>query len=419
MSNYSFTAFGKNRNNTATAPTAPTTGGTAKPRTDRQVSYYLDLCRQRKVAPKNYIKMNYEELAVEISAVKEFYPASESQIKVIKDKIISLSGFGVEINEPDYSKLTGGREGSASSLIEKLFEMERQYSDKMEVTEPQLEMLVSMYLCPDVPFESLGINRKVILTPITSYSSDLPYDEQFAHQTWRKMMPDEFAEEVKSKMFKRDASAFIDAYRGVFHTWKTTRIRPEQEKYIRQLEARMADLSSPSVVEWSVDINGNMVQIMKNTDVVKEYNPRGIEPLDDLSLKMFSVEDASTYIDILKSEQGRKELYTYGEVSDNSMTFEDIRTADTKEKKSQHDMAELEDLMFRLEAVAGYENEEIHNTITPYLFEDDVDNEIVEENKDKVRDFMKFLVAEDYITFDGMIELCRECKVAQHILLGL
>lgn len=421
MANYTFTNFGKNRgtsnNTTFGRQNTPSTGVKAK--TERQIQYYRDLCAQRKVTPKNYILMSYDELAQEIATVKDFYPASDAQIKIIKDKLQSLSEFGQEINAPDFSTLTGGKNGTASSLIEALLKLERQHTDKIGVTEPQIEMLVGMYLCPDVPFEAIGVNRKVLLNPVISYSSDMPYDEQFAHQTWRKMTPDEFANEIKNKVTKRDASAFIDAHRGIFHTWKTTRIRPEQERYIRQLEDRMADLSSPTVVEWSVDINGNMVQIIKQDETRKEYNPRGCEPLDDLSLKMFSVEDASTYIDILKSELNRKELYSYGEVSDNSMTFEAIRTPSTSEKKRDKEMQQLEDLMFRLEAVAGYENDEIHQTITPYLFEDDVDCEIVQENKDKVRDFMKFLIAEQYITFDGMIQICSDCEIAQHILLGL
>ena len=222
------------------------------------------------------------------------YPASEPQIQIIKDKIESLSKMGVNINAPDFSKLTGGRTGTASTLIESLIEMERQYNDVLPPSEAQLQFLVSMYLCPDIPFEeNFEIKRKLDL----------------GEGMWRKLTPEEFAEEIKSKMKKRDASAFIDAHRGVFHTWKTTRIRPEQFKYIRQLEERMRDLSSPSAIEWCVDEEGNLVQVSKaKVDKSKDYNPTGYIPLEDMELLMFSVEQASQYIDMLKSEQGRKDL---------------------------------------------------------------------------------------------------------------
>lgn len=372
----------------------------------RQISYYLDLCTQRKIAPKNYHTMTGDELAQEIEAVRSFYPASDRQKEIIRDTITSLQEMGVNINlmsDEDMAKLTGGREGTASALIENLINMQRQHSDKQPPSDNQLQFLVSMFLCPDVPFEDFGVMRKITLN-----------DEGL----WRKPTPDEFAEDLKKKMTRKEASKFIDDYRGSFHTWRSTRIRPEQMRYIRQLEERMSDLSSPNVVEWAVNPDGSLVQVMKQRTLKEEYNPTGYVPLDEMELMMFSVEEASKYIDILKSEGGRKDLYKYREESDNSATFEPIHTPETKEKRMEMDYKELQDLIFRLEAVAGYENEDVHKAVTFLLVQEDVDSDAINDSKEIIRDFMKYLIEEDYIGLEGMAELCKNCKTAQLILMG-
>lgn len=395
-SKFSFTNF------TSTGSAKYNSDSSTRKPTERQIQYYMDLCVQRKVAPQNYTAMTYDEVGALIEELRKFYPASENQIKMIKDKLELLSTMGVAINAPDYSKLTGGREGTASALIEGLISMERQYTDKMPATDSQLQFMVSMYLCPDVPFESFEIARKVDL----------------GDGMWRKFTPEEFAEEIKSKMNKRDASAFIDANRGAFHTWKQTRVRPEQVKYIRQLEDRMANLTPTSVIEWAVDEEGNLVQIQKQVaDKSKAYAPTGYTPLDEMELMMFSVEEASKYIDILKSEYERKDLYKYGEVADESLTFESLRKANSVEQQKENELKELNDLMFKLEAVAGYADEELHNAVTSLLLEKEVVSEKVQEQRNKIHDFMMELIEDDSATFEGMVELCKNSPIAQEILM--
>lgn len=395
---YSFTGFtsmnrGTNNKANDNKPKNPT---------QAQIKYYMDLCKQKRVVPENYLKMTYDEFADLIAKLKEYYPASESQIKMISEKIATLKELGVEVDEPNYSTLTGGRGGSASLLIEELIKKEKENSDKMIPTEQQLTFIVGMYLCPDIPFENFEITKKVSL----------------GEGMWRKMTPDEFACEVASKMNKREASVFIDNFRGVFYEWKSTRISADQMRYIRQLEERLANISTPSIASIAVDENGD-VEVVNNgkvTDKSKNWNPKGYEGLSEYDLLQFSIDDASNYINILKSELGRKELYSYRDNSDGSMTFEFMRE---KKRKAENPMDTLMDLMFKLEAVAGYENPDIHEAITPLLLMDDVDDESVAESKRVIREFMIYLVEEKFITFDSMIELCKDSDIAQKIMLGL
>lgn len=395
--------FSFNFNNTNQPESTRTSSTTSRTTTERQIQYYLDLCVQRRIPPKNYIIMNYDELAKEITELKNFYPASENQVKMINDKVALLSTLGCTINPPDFTKLTGGREGSASRLIEHLINLERQYNANQPPSESQLIFLVNMYLCPDIPFERFNITKRV----------------ELEGGLWRACTPDEFAQQITVKMKKTEASAFIDEHRGIFHTWKQTRVRPEQQRYIRELEARMSNTSSPSVLEWSVDQEGNLIQVKKKVDKAKEYSPNGYTPLDEMQLQMFSIEEASKYIDILKSELGRKELYKFGEVSDTSLTFESIRKPKTEDECNANQYKALQDLMFKLEAVAGYNDEELHDSVTSLLFEEGINDEKLKQQKLKIKEFMLQLVEEEYISFEGMIELCKESEIAQRIMLGM
>lgn len=396
---YSFTSFtggrgnNGNNNNNNNAPKNPTQG---------QVKYYLDLCRQKGVTPVNYMRMTYEELAKVIEELRLYIPVSENQLKMIREKIESLRGMGIEIKEPDYSKLTGGRGGSASTLIEQLLQKERENSDKMLPTEQQLQFIVGMYLCPDVPFENFDIKRRV----------------ELEGGKWRKFTPDEFAEEVRLHMTKRDASAFIDMHRGVYHEWKSTRITQSQMEYIRELEKRMADIHTPRITEWYVSMSGTLeMQTTKKVgDNGKYWAPKGYEGMSDFDLLQFSTDDASNYISILKSELGRKELTAYRDVSDNSQTLEFMRE---KKNKKENPMDVLVDLVFKMDAIAGYENDIAHDAVTPLLMLDGEDDEEVQEAKRQIREYMLYLVESGSITFDGLTQLCSDSEVAQKILLGL
>jgi hypothetical protein len=358
------------------------------------------------VAPKNYLDMDYDTLAQEIEEVRNFFPASEKQIQMIKDKIANLND-NVNLNikmpsEAELKQLTGGMAGTASAMIDSLMKLEQQYADEFPPSDKQLEFIVNMYLCPDVPFEDFGVSRKVDLE----------------NGLWRKPTPDEFAEECRKAFRRNTASKFIDDYRGTFHTWRSTRIRPSQKKYIRQLEERMSNLSSPRAIQFAVTPEGAIIQVQDtNKDNADKYNPTGYKLMDDMYLDMYSTEEASKYIDTLKAELANKSMYRYGERSDNTMTFEDLRKPKTVESLKKNEYTTLNDLMFKLDAVAGYENEKVHNAVSTLLLEG-LDDERTLNAKQTIRDFMMYLMDEDFIGWEGLAELCKDCDIAKEILLS-
>jgi hypothetical protein len=138
-----------------------------------------------------------------------------------------------------------------------------------------------------------------------------------------------------------------------------------------------------------------------------------------MQLMMFSVDEASKYIDILKSEMTRKDLYSYRDESDNTETFEDIRQAKDANEARVKRYTELQDLMFKLEAVAGYENDELHQAVSIFMVDEDVDSEQLQDSRKVIRDFMLYLVENDFISFESMVDMCKNSEVAQKLFMGM
>ncbi|HHX67438.1 MAG TPA: hypothetical protein GX708_05200 [Gallicola sp.] len=362
--------------------------GEEKAVSERQYKFYTDLCEQRKIEPKSIKDFaSFDELDEEIKRIRLSFPASENQIKLIKAKINNLNKMGVNIVMPDVNSLTGGRNGTASKLIESLIKMENQYRDQMPPSEAQLQYIVSMFLCPDVGFEEHNINKKVNLED----------------GKWRYMTPDEFAEEVKSKLNKKKASKFIDKYKDAFNQWRLTRIRPEQQRYIRILEDRIAGKETPAEIKWIVNDKGE-IEMQKIYDT-SEDNTK-IWRLTEMQLMQLSIDDASKYIEILTSELSRKE---------ESFSEE---TSQIEKEKAKEDFEALQELLYRLEAVAGYEVPELHELVTSLITEG-FNSEEITRVKEEIHNFMVSLIEQDAIDLPELVELCKDSPTAQRILLNV
>lgn len=400
-----------------------------RPATAGQIKYYNDLCTQRNIQPQPASSFSFDTMSEEIKRLMSFYPASPAQVKIIVDKvnniksIVSTMSFTEEqvtqfendkenkisfiiycaikdnlkpLNEL-VKELTGGREGTASKLIESLIGVEKQFSDMQGITEPQLEILVNMFFCPDIPFENFDILRKIDL----------------GEGLWRKPTPEEFANQIKVNLNKADASKFIDDYRGIFYDWKKTRIRPEQMRYIQELESRLGSQSPTTEINEAFTLFGDLVQVGKNK---REYI-KGEEyvPLTQEQLIQFTIEQASQFIDQLKSELNRKEGSSFLELE---LDYNELRTSHSEREAIEMEYKEFLDLMFRLEAVAGYADEDLHDSARILLIEDDNPN-ANQENRKKIRGFMKELLATGAITFNGLMELARDCPTALRILVDM
>jgi hypothetical protein len=385
----SYSFFGQQSNSTEGAQRKPS---------DAQVKYYLDLCNTKGVAPSNPHLMTADEIKFKIEDLKSIIKPSDKQLEMINSRLNALTEAGIVVEVAPFLPLTGGQNGSASHLIELLIKVEKENSGLMKPTDAQLRTMVGWYLCPDIPFEDYGIKRRVELD-----------------NGWRRPTPDEFAEIIKTSMTKAEASKLIDEMAGKFYTWSSTRITNEQVNYIRSLEERFSNTPKSRVVNSAVDAEGEVFQFTteKAEKPIKMYNS-----LDEYQIRMLSKEDAVKFIGMMKAELENKELYKYGEKSDGSESFEPLRhdkhtTAESKESE----YVGIQNLVFKLEAVAGYELPDLHAVIDEFVVEHDVTTWT--PAKHELRNTMLDLIQTDAITFEGMVKMVEDNQTAKLILLGV
>ena len=426
---YSFDVLGLNNTKEGTTSSTPITTPTRVTLpSPKQYSYYTDLCTQKRVAIEAIEAFTPVTMSTKISELLKYHPASNDQITLINNKIkelddtLNLMSFSEEQVDMFLSNtenvvsliignliaetmkvemftegLTGGREGTASKLINGLIDVEKQFTSQLPPTDAQLGVLVKMFYYPDAEFEEYGVPRRINL------------DEGL----WRKPTPQEFADYIRDNMTKEEASAFIDKHRGGFYTWTQSRIRPQQLQYIQTLEARMCNDSRVSVIEQAVNLDGTISDVPsgKNESIVGT----AYVPLTEEQLIMFSVEDASQFIDQLKAELEDRPATTL------ESTLEDgdsLRSITDISKQIEIEYQNFQDLMFSLEAVAGYNNDEVHEA-SPYNLVADDSPESNVENRLIIRNFMKEFLSTGGITFLGLLEMCSESVTAQRIILDM
>ena len=344
--------------------------GIVNPPSLAQVEFYYNQAGYKGVTPipmGTLLRMSKKAIWDENERLKAIAgPASEAQINLIKTKIEILRSYGEEIGTPSdeaLSRLTGGQEGSASRLINALMAKEASWKGREPITEKQAEVIAKFFPCPDVPYEEIGIDIRIDL----------------GDGLWRRITRDEIKTKLMNdKVLKSDASKFIDAYRGAVHTWRETRASQGKRTHIRELEARMANISSPREVQISIDMEGNIIETLLGDT---EAYQAAYTPIDEVVLELFSEEEADKYIDQLKAELSTR----FG------TSLED--TVDKKELKN------LEDAMYSLFMLAGYEDEDMINTV--------VTNDRV-LNMEKFMDFINFNIEKGAFTLEMVITIIGE-----------
>ncbi len=268
-----------------------------KPASPDLIKFYYDLCTQKRRTPVEGVEaMSQDTVRDMVDELKTYYPASDKQISIILEKSSLLANAGHPVNI-DIEKLTGGFNGTASVVINELFELEKKYV-KSKPTIPQLEFVVGMFCCPAVDFESEGISRKV----------------ELENDQWRFCTPDEFVTRIKEHFTKEELSSFINKFRGEFNDWKSTRIRPGQFNYIKTL--------------------------LERTDSI----------VDDIVLQMMNQDEAQKYIEQLLNELKRKPQTSFLEISDQ----EPPRNTDITDS-IEADEKYVTDTVYRLMSETGYE----------------------------------------------------------------
>lgn len=403
MSNFSFTSFLNNNGASNNGNGGGYRGNTAlsKP-TPNQVRFYNDLCERKRITPKSINSFTFDQLAKEIEEMRKMPdPASQRQIDKIRElekEIIELGGDLKPISQAVLNSLTGGREGTASSLIQSLFDMRTNMNEVAPPSDAQVQIIVEWFLCPAINFEQFGITKRVYLDHLNSYSTDVDSPDVLEKRLWRSVTPTEFAEQIKKKMTKKEASRFIDDNRGTFYEWRKTRITSQQVNYIRELEKRLSNIETPKQVEWAV-VDGEIVQIT-NTKHKGEYYAEGYTPFSDMQLAQMSYEEASEWIDRLKYEislknSGYQSMHNEEEVyGDNQQNFEDNRKAKNEHDARTEEFNKLNDLIFALEAILGYEDMDAHNAVQEIIL-DGVDSRQALAHKSYLKNFFMNTVTAD------------------------
>lgn len=393
----------------------------------KQIKFYLDLCNQRnKEADSGYKDWTFTQMSNEIQELLKFKPISRKQVSTIIEKVKNVTELTSNMKFTDeqlekinqntdvtskilymiitkdtnifnvINMLEGGLNGSGSILIGGLIEIEKLYSDMQPPTGKQIEMMIAMYLCPDVDFEKYDISRTITLED----------------NLWRKMTPDEFKEELASKLTKEKASTLLNEFQGAFYEWKKTRIRPEQMKYIKSLEKQMSTVYKNDIVEYSATLEGDIVENKIEVENVKGTN---YIPLEDEQLIMFSIQEASEFIDQLKAELNRREGST---LTEEYIDPNELRYANSIEEAVNIEYEEFTKLMYKLQSIAGYEDEELIEVANINLVADN-SVEANKENRKKIREFMQDLLENEAISFYELLELTKESITAQRILIDM
>lgn len=398
--------YGANKEAVATANNQST-----RPASLSQVAAYRQLCERKNVVPQDTSAWSSDQASAEIQKLIDFKPASPAQLTLIRTKLARLTELEVPLNiaESDINALTGGRDGTASKLIEQLIELERKYSDRMSVTENQVRSLVSWYLCPDMPFEEFNIP----LTLLTGESVTL--NDGSVKQLWRRLTPVEFATAIQTQMNFQSAGEFINRYRSLFHDWKKTRIKLRQMELIRKLENRLADVSHPKIVDIAIDLEGQPVMIQLPADRTVAWNPDAYVPIGEQELMMYDSKQASRLIAQLESELNNRELVKFSTNDGEQDAFELLRSNPTQDKLHEREVEALTNSIFSLMSVLGQREHDFEHGEPRIIVERWANRHIDTQVEDGIlylEEMMVYAIDNNFITQDGLLELVQKSAIA-------
>lgn len=427
-----------------------------RPPSDNQISLYIKMCQERQIVPVNLEGMTRVKLSNIIQHMRENPTCTPAQFRIIKEVSERLRGINVSVPEWTDEQIRNTSLQKAGEIIEKLIAKEQQMNQVRPPSDVQLQQLVEMYLYPEVEFESFGIEKKIYLDHIASYSTlDVETEDYTVHaiittterselanledRAWRFMTADEFGAECEKKLTYREASRLLDQHRAGYRKWKQERATNAQARQIRQIEERLANIYVPQRVETAVDLYGiELEDSVSSTSSTDRKSPVAYEGVSDHHIRMMSRREADTYILQLQwelrnikssgyqdNQMDNAQVSLGGRVVDDSKPenrdgfndFESIRGADSVQKAIHADFTALNDIMYQLQAIAGYEDADFQNEVVRSFYEQP-DSKGVERMKSSVKEMMGMLIKEQYLTFASLVSICEKSEVAQEILMG-
>ena len=352
---------------------------------EKMAQYLRDLRTRFSISTEGIEMMTAQQVRAEIDELnKRPMPPSERQLEIVHSTIAELREAGVIINisQEKLSALTGGKDGTASKLIEFLFSKRNEVSVNLPITDAQAETIASWYYCPDIPFEEFNVSKRKMRPDI-------------GEKAWERMTQDEFLAEVKNAFTRQEASKFIDDHREKFFQWKRTRITAQQMNYIRQLDERLANVYAVREIGFAIGENGEIVEVKQNNS--RDRMPtRAHEPLKDEDLMQLSYEEASTLIDQMRYDSSRRfEGYvdnSQQELQDKVSSFSErygTGVAKTQNDAMSEELHKLQGLIYKLEAMVGSESPELHDMVNEVFVHQSHAPEVLVE---QLRDFMSLAV---------------------------
>lgn len=238
--------------------------------TQSQKDLYLNLCdRKNQPVAENFADFSIMQMSDEITrlnAIKQVKLATPKQIDTILDLVNRLG-----IKAPDTSKLSIS---DASNLISSLIALDKK-NRSGKPSEQQLKFVADMQICPDVPAVDID------------------------------------------DMSKLEVSQYIEAYKGAFYDWKSSRLTPDQANFIKTLQERLGD-----------------------------------KVMSDIELIQFSKDTANQYISQLQKELKDKTSIPQ------EPTVDDVRKAKTQVEAVEKNAENLIEMLHNLYAVIGQEAED-------------------------------------------------------------
>lgn len=369
---------------------------TEKPK-DTQIKYYLDMCRDRNIIPVNFSALNKQQLSTLIDKVKRHYPVSYKQRFMIVNSLVRLNK---EI--PSLDKLTAGRNGTASQFIENIIKYEKEVQHTLPPTEGQLGILIDMFICPDVPFESYGVEK----------IKELDGGE------WRQLTQSEAIEELKVNLNKSSASELIENYKPAFWEWKKTRLTMGQLNRIKQLQERMESLHGPGFAKERVaNMYGDEVDAIGDNNT-REYAPQAYQPLNDMQLAQLTKKTAGQLIDQLSSELKNKELTKLPRMKDNELTFEKIRVASDMDKVDAEEFERINNIVHTLYASIGQQAEDDMLQACMGIYDMEVNSDVVKEYQGMIKELIRLVIEQGGMERMQIIEMAQDSAVLSAVLLA-
>ena len=362
------------------------------PASVKQKEMYTKLCTQKKVDPICLDTYNGVQLYALNDALMKIWTPSTSMLNGIKWRVEKLATLEINVGLPNIEEL-GGQE--VSDIIKMLDAEIEKHKGEFPPTTAQIDTFISMYMCIDVPFEDVGISRRVQLTD----------------DTWRRITPKELKEQMNELLTAETAGEFIYKYKGVFEEWKLQRASASQISRIKQLESRFQDDKVVGELPTAITINGEEVTL----DPIRKSLPKGTAfvPMSDNDLLLFDKDSASEYINHLEAELTRRKEWS---MTEEVIDYEFLRPAKTLEDVHQVEYTKAQDILHQLEAMAGWSSEELHDALNVNLIKDD-NPDSYQENRQTIRDFMSEMIREDAVDFSTLIDFIKDSRTLQRILL--